>query len=632
MSFFQKLLGWLFGTGRDEDASLVGLTPEVFRAHAGDRISGAVRVAVIGALTGKPKAGVPVILTNLGGLRLENRTDEEFEVETDASGEVSVAISIDSGFGDLAVDTPEALNGPLLFQGRSEGVSDEIYIDFPSAVVAGNGNIEGRFHAADFLGQVILGGAFEACAVLDDETLVVVDPVEAGGGVYEFSMSFERAGTYLLSVIDLDNDARGTQSLCVSPSEARQIRTIGPVDPRAAQPYGNVTLRLRLEDEFGNAIAPGRMVATGDSGEMLALSLREGDEANLVVSRAVIAHVPVRIADSGSAIGTELEIPFAAAWLSNPGFVKRGCSYQTPVYLSPPADRKVYEASIRVDFDAQQTQFSSFSPGTEVVSSVASGADNLLIRISHEQGWTAEQYPDGIHIGTIDWSCIAQGETCFTLTAAMSPEEEPWTFCIEQKEALESCICINIIHPPWGKSRLKKVMKDAESLPDIISSDGPDGNLEKCCPVLSVEVEDTEIPRGAFKRMRKSRGRGGGGLSHIGANHDRDLGRLYDLVADYRKPNCINIVLFPMGDNSGLDGIMFKRGNKQGFGAIELRGWIKKRLTQHEIGHALGLTHVEDKKNLMWEGKSSTSRGVGVELTPGQCVTIFQNLSKFACE
>lgn len=627
MSLIRRLFRWLSGIQDEEGFELVALTAEVFRSRLGQPVPEAVRVAAIGVRTGDPKPGVRIVLSNLGGLRIDGHTDPESEAVTDANGEVSVDVKIEEDVGDLAVDAPEGFGEPLLFQGRSERVTDEIYVDFPSTVVAGAGKTTGQFHATSFLGEPIVQGAFDVCAVLDDETLSVADPVEKGHGIYEFAFSFKRAGEYWLQVVDLDTDERGTKPLCVLPAAPQRIRVIGPIDPRAAMPFGEATLRVRLEDEFGNALSPGRMVATVGGAETLQLGLREGDEGNLTVRMAGFGRVPLRIADSQSGVSSDLELPFQAAWLANPGLVRLGSDYETPVYLSPPADRSIQEATVRVGYDAERTAFRSFVPGADVVSTAEAGDDAVQIQIASETALTAEALPDGVLIGTIGWSCIEAGETCFTVTAAMSPVEDPWTLCLPQKKALNSCICVNIIHPQFHNRRLKKVKKEAEDFAKIISSEA---NVENCCPVLSVNVETKEIARSDWKRIRKSRRRGGGGLPRLGPKKDRDLGRLYELVGAYRKSDCINIVLFPIGD-AGYDGVMFKRGDRQGFGAINLSGIIKKRITQHEIGHALGLTHVEDKKNLMWKGKRSTSKGVGVELTPSQCRTIFQNLSKFPC-
>lgn len=630
MGFIRKLLRCLLGDDARGALELVSLGDQVIRGPIGQALPGAAEVAVIDARTGEPRPGADLLITNLDGVRINGRADEELHLTSDASGQISLDISLSDSVGALAVDASDNMGEPLLFEARGEGVTDSIYIETATAAVAGGPPIQGRIHASDFLGTPVPGGAFDVTAVLDDDAIESVDAQEVGDGVYTFTLSTRRAGTWRLHVTDLDTSVVATAVLCVSPGPAQRFRTIGATDPRAAQPFGRTTLRLRLEDAFGNPLSAGRIVAMDASGAEQPLTLRDGDEAELTVRLPGFGSTAISLRDRESDVASDLTVPFAAAWLQDPGLVQLESRYSTPVHLAPPADRGIRRATIRIAFDGERAAFNSFNGAAEGLETrVEAGDKAIAVHVASAEDLTGEAFPDGLLIGTVEWSCLAAGETCFTVTAAMSPEEPPWELCVDQKEALSSCICVNIIHPPFGKGRLRKVTRQAQALPKIVSS--PE-NVALCCPVLEVRVEDCEISRREWKRIRKPRRRGGGGLPRLGPNRDRDLGRLFDLVADCRKASCINIVLFPISDDAGYDGIMFKRGDKQGFGAIALRDRIKNRLTQHEIGHALGLDHVEDKKNLMWEGRSNTSRDVGVELTADQCRTIFQNLSRYPCD
>jgi len=630
---------------------LLRLSSPVLRGRRGEVASERIRIQAFDAVTREPRVGATIVIADEEG-------NEVSRITTNDDGEASTEMLLPDKVSHFFVDAQDNVDGALQFLGRAEGATDEIHVELAPCVVAGE-SLLGEFQAFDPIGAPILGGSFAVCAAGSDIECVPADVVENGDGRYGFSTVIERAGHYLLSVKDAESHATGRRHLHVQPASAATLSLAGAPDPRSEPPYGEVTAGAWLADPFGNALASNRIAATDEAGEAIATRLRAGGVAELNLSLLGAGERLLSLTDRDSNITTEVSIPFATAWLEDPGFVQVGNEFSSTVYLAPQPDTPVYEASVRIDYDPSQVEFAGFDPGPDLYSSVEPGDGTLMLQLASEEGLFASQ--NGISVGGLRWQALAAGKSCFTVSPVMSIAAPPWTLCVNQKAQEEACICVNYIHAgdrELGKRGRRNNRRVRSGLKDFPSVVGKQENRENCCPMIRVQLTNkdgvtaepyekgrkqeahTIIPKREWNALLAS-------LPEVD-NRTSDFARLHQLVSKYLVPGCINIVLYPMGDGANADAIMGLKasGDRWGFGVIASNDRLRGNLVPHELGHAFDIRHLTAEglppattlgSFLMRDGDLGIGEKVGSSpfgdrLTQEECAKIREHLSQWACK
>jgi hypothetical protein len=346
-----------------------------------------------------------------------------------------------------------------------------------------------------------------------------------------------------------------------------------------------------------------------------------GHEARFLLALAGHGSVNALFSDVESLVRHETTIWFSAAWIGNPGLVLAEKQFSTPVYWLPPVDRPVATATVRMTWQnlARFATFTAASDAPVRVSHAVEGS-RLSITLNGDQPVNAANYPDGIFLGTCEWECLGEGECCFDLVAIMSPVTEGWKLCVKQKRENTQCICVNILYQA-GSASAVAALAAANRIADLI---GQLGNVERCCPVIRVEVHDSAISAADWTANIAPSLTPGGGANLAGEAQLRDNG--FGHLA-----RCINFLIVPLAFPDGRTGSTYRPdgmgGRARGFGILSPAGLAADpNIAGHEAGHALDLPDVPDDDNLMGPHYPS-----GVNLTAPQCETIWRNLSRYAC-
>jgi hypothetical protein len=579
-----------------------------------------VAVRAVRAADLRPVSGVKVRFEVVSGpLVLGPRAARSTTVASAELGRAAVeARFTERGAAIVAADRVGGGGGETLFLGgQSDGMTHRVVVHLPAAPAAAAGEIPVVVTALDFHGAPVRGAkiALEANAGGD-----VWDPVRVKRGApgeYTGTHATTRAGCRRFRAQDRATKVVGEACCEMTPGPPRALHVAGEPDPRREPPFGEAWLRAALEDEFGNGIDACRIECAVDGGE-LAATVRLRDEARFLVRRREgHGRAQVTLTDAGgSGLRASEQVHFAAAWVGDPGFVGLRDRFRTPLYLMPPADHPLEQATIRVAFDPARARFVGMS-GADAVAD----RSTVVIEYVPRRPVVPRRTPKEIEIGEIEWACTDEGETCFEVTAEMSPVSEPWKLCVRQKRARQKCLCLNIIHRAGDLAALEAGDRAMRTVVSILSTK----NIRRCCPSLRRELHHCRISAQDWRTKV---------IPAIGAdgrvNSAADMTALFALNLCQRK-KCINFLMIAT-DHSWADGASSKgpmAGSDRSFGVIN-PAYVDTvhNMGAHEVAHALGLAHLEKMEG---DNVLSEFQPHGDNLTEDQCEAIFRGVDQYAC-
>ncbi len=538
---------------------------------------------------------------------------------TDAAGEATVDVTAFSpGYCLVSVEAAGAAEHAF-FEVATEGVVDTLTL-FAPPTVATDDALTVEVVAVDFAGRPVDGADLDVAMQRPPDLSVAgtVDP--AGGGSYGATLRGFDAGEWTVVAQDRLTRRIATACVIVTAGDPARIRLAGETDPRRAEPYDRVTLQARLEDASGSPLDPRRLAAAGPEGAPLAAT-PAGTVALVEVAAVGFTSVPITISDVETGLSAEFVVDFNAVWLADPGPVFIGEEFATTVLVQPRPDRPSDHVTVTIEFDPELMAFAGFEqsrqPGVEYETEVGVAGGVLTIAARSEVALAADDFPTGIELGTVTWSCLGEGESCFSCTARMSPTTDPWELCPEQKRRQPRTLCIRVIYEGAKAAHKTAATKAVAGIKSII---GSTKNVAECCPVLGISVSYERI---GDVLIKGAVGNDGAISSSNNANADfqKMFAALRGMANTVIKDDCINLLMLPLNDgNIGL-------GARNGDVVVDpsLADATLRDTAAHEVGHALGLAHtMGDQKNLM------VDRGLsGGELTDAQCKTVQQNLGDF---
>jgi hypothetical protein len=586
--------------------------PRLLRGLSKSKDPTLLRVAAFRAGTTEPVAGARLRLRVLAGELAVEPAVAVANAQGVATGRLRFK-GVTFGLVEAAVEgRPDTA---IVFQARSEGVADVVELWAPGAVPAAGGAIVFTAAARDHLGEPVdrLRPVVAATAVPDlglEGTFKRIGP-----GLLECRLPTRQAAEWHLQVADMVSHCVGRAVTRVTPDSPKRIEVLGAADPRRWSPRDTLDLRAAVVDRFGNALSPLRLSAKCD-GKALERRPR-GFEAGFRLKMSGHGEKRVTLRDE-SGLTRTVDVPFAAATLTDPGYVRLEQRFNTDVLLFP--NKKLTSAEVSIRYDPKRAKFVRFSKalGADVK---AKAKDGLLTLSVASRVPLVPEGPDGLNVGEVSWLCLAEGETRFTSWARMSPATPGWELCVLQKAAEEHCVCINVIHRAGDAAGKAAGEKFAEEADGVISSLG---NMSRCCPDLDPKVHFTEILGDAWRNTVRPA---------LGGNDDvSSVGEFNALVATGlgRRARCINIYMVAFNDPAA--GAWCAGSN------IALPPSAPDNYGAHEIAHALGvgdryapppagggpIVNPGPKGHLM-------SAPVGEELYSDDCKKIWGKLKDYGC-
>ncbi|WDE06740.1 hypothetical protein SG34_007500 [Thalassomonas viridans] len=626
IEFFKKLLQLLL-PGEPPVVELNAIGQKSVSGDVNEQLKDTCQV-IASYRDGKPAAGVVINYAVISGpLQIwgNGATPSQAQsVKTDENGIARVnAFMSGQGHAIVAAELDSDANISKFFDFRSTGLTHDLFLIGNSCVSVDAGEISMLISAIDFYGQPVTGAELkiEGGTGADDLFTGTVD--EVGNGVYSGKFQTQLAGEYAVSVYDPVARVNAKKCVHMMPGKASAFAFTRSTDPRAMQPYGEISLHVQLTDDFANPLNPKRIICRMDGQEVPVFSYTD-TEAIFSIRASGYTHVDIQLTDSESDVAYEQTIPFAAAWLGDPGLVFEGDTFTTPLYGLPPVKRPATSAEIEIEYDPELVKFDHLLARGNEGRTVQTHVDKGTVTISIEASTPvhAEEHPDGIFIGECIWQCLGEGKSCFSLVGRMSPSTPKWKLCVKQKKDLKSCLCVNVIYKQGDNRALQQGKDAANEIPKVVSAGK---NVKKCCPVLSVKVNKCAIGPADWRKV----------VGAVGANETVNNRTEMDALFDAnicQRAKCINLMMIDINWN-GWDGWTYygkARGTNRGFGVIEpgkvgLRG--NGNLGAHEICHALDLRHEGRRRdNLM-----SQNPPHGSNLTTEQCKKIFQYIDNYPC-
>jgi hypothetical protein len=435
-----------------------------------------------------------------GPLRLGPRRVRKLTAEADEEGRASVsAVYVKRGAATVAVDLRRGhLGDTVFFGGHSDGMTHRLTVATWALSTAGERNtVPISVNALDLHNRPV-----RAADILLEASLVGSDNWtrlrlrRRPDGEYEGALRTVRAGCWRLRAYDRITKTVGEGCTQVLAANPRALRVLEAPDPRSAPPFGEVWLRARLEDAHGNPLDPHRVRCRIKGAKLKARINLDGSARFLLHRPQGSGNAVANLSDSGrSGITAIHTVPFAACWVGNPGFVGVGASFETSVYIMPPPRRAIRTATITLAFEPDNVRLLSLEPESGIAMQVRREKRKVVAEIAFRRPVTANEVPDGIRIGTCTWECKRGGSTCFTATAQMSPETEPWKLCISQKRQRQKCLCINIINKEADLKAMEAGDRAMRTVVKILSTQ----NIKNCCPSLRINIHHCRISKADWR-------------------------------------------------------------------------------------------------------------------------------------
>lgn len=324
---------------------------------------------------------------------------------------------------------------------------------------------------------------------------------------------------------------------------------------------------------------------------------------------------------------------FAASWLTHPGLVRTGSLYRTDLYWNSPANKPVSKAKIALSYDPERTLITRFLPADGLMTAdVRLEPGSATVALVAENPVKAEIWPDGMFIGTVEWQCQAEGETCMDLSVTMSPTSKGWELCVEQKREETKCLCVNVIYRAANAGDLAEAQGALRRLVGLLSSTH---NVEQCCPVFEMRQTHFALNVAQLGALMAPGVIGADGAVSNGLEQQRMVQSMTG-----QRARCINLFMLPLNWADGRIGSAHvgqattPGGGRVNRGvAVVNPGSISgpggdRNVVAHEFGHVLGLNHFPaNTANVM----HPTAFPSGRNLTSEQCRTIWQNLDNYEC-
>jgi hypothetical protein len=329
--------------------------------------------------------------------------------------------------------------------------------------------------------------------------------------------------------------------------------------------------------------------------------------------------IDLMLVDQEGTGSLEVTVAFPAMWLVNPGVAEPGNSFQTELRVAPAPGGTLGTANIQISFDPERVAYvqtrAMQGSGIHLATSPSVQDNRLTIEMSSEAEITAQDWPEGIPVCMVEWSCLGPGATCFDIEGSMSPSVDGWTLCMEQKSRRENiqCICVNVIYRTWRNEDRRTGRLMVNQALSIIS-----GNTYLCCPILIYDWNISALNGAQWLQIMKL----WGGKQE--PSTEAEMAALLDADDLGQQEDCINLYALPIGDPSILG---YSNIGPPGNMIITPVAYNTRRNTAaHEFGHALGLRHSRDRYNLMYEEVSTAHF-----LSKDQCETIWQTLGNYPC-
>jgi hypothetical protein len=589
-----------------------------------------VSVRAVDASDLSPIADVRVRFQVLDGpLGLGTRRGSGATARTDADGVAAVpAVFVEPGAALVTADLIGVGDGEaVLFGVHSEGTTHLLVIDLPITTPAQSGAIPARVTAFDHHGMPARLSDTVLEASQGGDTFETVRLVRRGPGQYEGLFRTRRAGVWRFRAYDRTTKVVADAWTTVLPGDAKGLRFVEPPDPRRDPPYNQVWVRARIEDQFGNAVDPGRIELDLDGATTQARVNVEGEARFLVAGPPGFGFAKVQLHDSTETVPlVATDIYFAAAWIGDPGFVAVEENFTTPLFLMPPADSPLAKGKIFVKFNSRRARFAGWRPSRTAkdlgVTTETTGNSIVLTLNPRRPIAPRRRRSEPLDLGFIDWQCAEEGQTCFDVSAEFSPETPPWKKCVQQKRRRQKCLCINYIYRAGDTKGREAGRRAMRSVVRILSTQ----NIRRCCPSLRLDIHSCSISASDWTRKV---------LTKLG---DSKQVKSHEQVLDLFRLNlcqrakCMNFLMIDM-DHSYADGDAGSYGPQPGtnraFGVIN-PAYVDTvhNIGAHEVGHMLGLRHVNGGQG---DNVMSETQPHGDNLTEKQCEDLYTFLDVFAC-
>jgi hypothetical protein len=580
----------------------------------------AAPVLVVDGATGEPLSSTTVRYRVLEGpMAIGPQKTNEVMVNTDADGFATVAAQMTSrGNGLLAAELAEGGDPPLVFILRTEGMVHVLNLYGPPSYPSDPGHVTVTIAALDHQSRPVSG------AELLFEGHVHGDHVEQGavaeirGGLYEGAFDTHLAGEWVLAAQDRATHVVGRRCVHVLPGPPDRIDLLEKPDPRREPPYDRAVARARLADVHGNSLDPRRLV--GKVGDAPVERWIVGKEAWFPIQFAGHGMIDLVMADHEGTSSLVVPVTFAGIWLVSPSTVEPGTSFLTEVRAVPTPGGALSKASIQISFDPERVAYVQLRPveGSEapLTTSAALQGSRVTIDVSSGVEITAQDWPQGVPVCAVEWSCLGEGTACFDVEGSMSPAVDGWTLCVEQKSRRENvgCVCVNVIYRTWRNEDRRTGRLMVNQAVSVISS-----NTYLCCPVLIYDWHICALNGAQWVQIMRL----WGGKQE--PETDAEVDALLDAPNLCKQENCINLYVLPIGDPSLLGRSRIGPPGSMIITPVGDSG--QTTLAAHEFGHALGLRHVNDGYNLMDEGNIR-----GHYLSRAQCETIWRTLGNYPCD
>lgn len=578
--------------------------------------------------------GKEVSFTVLDGKMDFGSGKKEVKVKSEIDGVATATIFFSElGAGRVVASLTDNPDIYVIYDLRTNGITHEIKLYTEPCHSVGTGEVNVNIVVLDCMSEPVNGAKILFDAVRDPNLTVGVDVQELGNGQYKGVFKSKIAGRWDIFVEDPDSKVVGHTPVHLLPGPAKTIAILNNTDPRYKSPRNSLSLHAVLLDEHGNSIDPHRLLAQTANGEKLSRNILS-DEAVFEVSRMGPGKSTIKLYDDKSEVILETIINFAAANLSMPEYVEAKHSFKMPVYLFPPLDSPITKANVKIVFDPEMSSFVGFEPEQHdmILISVGDEEEKLVsLNVNSEVELSSKEFPEGVFLGITEWECLGEGNTCFSVTAVMSPESEPWDRCLPQKIFSDEKIplCINIMFNAQDPIARQAGIEGAETVESVISAIE---NLGSCCPKIEVSVHTCSIQTPAWRRITRNIDRDGTisspqQFNWVMQNISTNQPGFY-----CRRNKCLNIIMISFSDTFAVRGMA-----RYGIGAAVDPNKAGNYTMAHEVAHLLGIPDRYIRNPITDEVIDRGSRkdlmgawGSGYLLTTEDCKKIHEEIEKFS--